>query len=245
MIGRRRGRTPDVRGLVEEHLGAGRPTGWFEPLYAAVRGRADDVPWGGQDPHPYVADWLADPVVAPPGGRAVVVGCGLGGDALAVHEAGHEVTAFDVAPTAVAWARERLPDEVEVRTADLLDLPADLVGAFDLVVEVRTVQSLPGVVRDAAMHAVASLAAPGGVVVVVTLLATSADAAATTDGPPWAQAPSELAAYLAGGLRRVALEHPEPREGEQALDVRVTFVRDDGPASTGGADGPDVLGIHG
>jgi SAM-dependent methyltransferase len=244
-MGRRRGRTPDVRRLVEEHLGAGRPTGWFEPLYAAVRGRADDVPWGGRTPHPYVTDWLADPVVAPPGPRAVVVGCGLGGDALALHEAGHEVTAFDVAPTAVDWARQRLPEAVEVRAADLLDLPGDLVGAFDLVVEVRTVQSLPGVVRDAAMHAVASLAAPGGVVVVVTLLATSGQAAATWEGPPWAQAPSELAAYLAGGLRRVALEHPDVREGEQAMDARLTLVRDDGPAPSGPTTGPDVLGIHG
>jgi SAM-dependent methyltransferase len=246
VVGRRRpGRTPDVRGLVDEHLGAGRPTGWFEPVYAAARGRADRVPWGGEQPHPYVTDWLDDPVVPPPGRRAVVVGCGLGADAAEVDERGYEVTAFDVAPSAVAWARKRLPATVDVRVQDLLELPDDLVGAFDLVVEVRTVQSLPGVVRDAAMHAVASLAGPGGVVVVVTLLATSADAAAAWEGPPWAQAPSELAAYLAGGLRRVALEHPEPA-GEPAIDVRLTFVRDDagGAGAPSRASGEDVLGIH-
>jgi SAM-dependent methyltransferase len=243
VIGRRRDRdrVPDVRRLVEEHLGAGRPTGWFEPLYAAAGGRASRVPWGGEQPHPYVTGWLEDPVVPPPGRRAVVVGCGLGADALALHERGYEVTAFDVAPSAVDWARQRLPGPVRVQVADLLDLPDDLVGAFDLVVEVRTVQSLPGVVRDAAMHAVASLAAPGGVVVVVTLLATSADAAASSDGPPWAQAPSELAAYAAGGLRRVALEHPEP-DGAPSIDVRLTFVRDG--ASEPDAEPVDVLGIR-
>lgn len=235
-------------GLVEEHLGAGRPTGWFDPLYAAADGDASAVPWDGREAHPYLADWLADPVVDPPGRRAVVVGAGLGGDARALHDAGYTVTAFDVAPTAVAWARERVPEAVTVLEADLLDLPDGLVGGFDLVVEVRTVQSLPGVVRDAAMHAVASLAAPGGVVVVVTLLATSADAAARWSGPPWAQAPSELAAYLAGGLRREALEHPDPA-GEDALEARVTFVRDPrGPGTlAGGLDvgGPDdVLGIR-
>jgi SAM-dependent methyltransferase len=241
----RRGGTPDVRRLVEEHLGSGRPTGWFEPVYAATEGRAAGVPWGGEEAHPYVSDWLAAPVLTPPGPRAVVVGCGLGGDAAAVHRAGFEVTAFDVAPTAVRWARRRLPGPVEVRVADLLDLPGDLVEAFDLVVEVRTVQSLPGLVRDAAMHAVASLAAPGGVVLAVTLLATSASAAADADGPPWPQAPSELAAYAAGGLRRVALEHPEPLAGETALDVRLTWVRDaaGGSPSGRGTGGADVLGI--
>jgi hypothetical protein len=240
VLRRRKRRPADVPALVEEHLGAGRPTGWFEPLYAAADGRADEVPWGGADPHPYVTDWLADPVVAPPGRRAVVVGGGLGGDALATHEHGYDVTVFDVAPSAVAWSRRRLPAAVDVRVADLLDLGDALVGAFDLVVEVRTVQSLPGVVRDAAMHAVASLAAPGGVVLVVTLLATSAETAATWTGPPWAQAPSELAAYRAGGLERVALEHPDPA-GEPAVEVRVTFHRGPGGLPAGG--GEDVLGL--
>lgn len=249
MFRRRRASTPppdvDVAGLVADHLGAGRPTGWFEPLYAAADGHESSVPWGGVEAHPYLTDWLAAPIVDPPGRRAVVVGCGLGGDAAAVHAAGFEVTAFDVAPTAVAWARERLPDAVDVRVADLLDLDGSLVGAFDLVVEVRTVQSLPGVVRDAAMHAVASLAGPGGVVVAVTLLATSADAARDWQGPPWAQAPAELAAYRAGGLERVAMEHPDP-DGAPAVDVRLTFER--GPQPPGGglplAGGPDVLGIR-
>lgn len=249
MFRRRPARPPlDVGALVAEHLEEGRPTGWFEPLYADAAGDAARVPWGGATPHPYVESWLADPVLVPPGDRAVVVGCGLGADARSLLEHGYDVTAFDIAPSAVTWARERLPASVALRTADLLDLDEDLRGAFDLVVEVRTVQSLPGLVRDAAMHAVATLAAPGGVVVVVTLLATSATAAAAWDGPPWAQAPAELAAYRAGGLERVALEHADPA-GDAALDVRLTFVRPSG----GGASGPqgtppvgpdDVLGIR-
>ena len=50
----------------------------------------------------------------------------------------------------MAAARERYPDTaVEYRVADLLDLPADLVGAFDLVIEVSTVQALPPELRTA------------------------------------------------------------------------------------------------
>lgn len=237
-----------VRELVDEHLEAGRPTGWFEPVYAAAAGDVDRVPWGGAEAHPYVTDWLADPVVDPPGRRAIVVGCGLGGDAAAVHTAGYDVLAFDVAPSAVAAARGRLPDAVEVRQLDLLDLPDDLLASADLVVEVRTVQSLPGLVRDAAMHAVASLASPGGVVLTVGLLATSAAAAADADGPPWPQAPSELAAYAAGNLRRVALEHPD-HDGAAAVDVRLTWIREDGPGTgppiVALGDPRDVLGLAG
>lgn len=217
-----------------EHLEAGRPTGWFEPLYARARGDAGAIPWAKLTPHPYVVDWLDDPVAAPPGRVAAVVGCGLGDDAAELARRGFEVVAFDVSASAVEWARTRFPRAgVDWRVADLLDLPDDLVGAFDLVVEVRTVQSLPGVVRDAAMHAVGRLVAAGGVVVAVTLVAASDDVARAWQGPPWVQAPSELAAYRAAGLERVALEHPDPDE-RGVMEVRLTLQRPAGSPPPGG-----------
>jgi len=173
-------------------------------------------------------------VVVPPGRRAVVVGCGLGDDAAELARRGYDVVAFDVAPSAVDWARNRFPRAgVDWRVADLLDLPDDLVGAFDLVVDVRTVQSLPGVVRDAAMHAIGRLAASGGAVLAVTLVAAATEVARTWQGPPWAQAPSELAAYRAAGLERVALEHPDA-DDRGVMEVRLTLQRPAGNASPGG-----------
>jgi SAM-dependent methyltransferase len=70
--------------------------------------------------------------------RVLVPGAGRGHDALAWAEAGHHVTAVDFAPLAVAAAREAasardLP--LAVREADILALPGDLAGAFDLVWE--------------------------------------------------------------------------------------------------------------
>jgi SAM-dependent methyltransferase len=235
---RPRAARPDVEALVAQHLAAGAPTGWFEPLYAAaaVLGDTGVLPWG-VGPHPYLVDWLRrPPLPVPSGGRAVVVGAGLGDDAVAVAEAlpDVEVTAFDVAPSAVGWARSRHPrSAVTWEVADLLALPDAWLGRFDLVVEVRTVPSLPGVVREAAMHAIGTLAAPGGVVVAIGLLATSSDAARRVEGPPWPQAPAELAAYRAAGLARVALEHP-PAAGASAVEARSTWVR--GPA-VGAASG--------
>ena len=192
------------------------------------------MPWAELTAHSYVVDWLDTPVVAPPGQRAVVVGCGLGDDAAELARRGYEVVAFDVSASAVAWARKRFRRApVDWRVLDLLDLPDDLLGAFDLVVEVRTVQSLPGVVRDAAMHAIGTLAAPGGVVVAVSLVASSNDVARSWQGPPWAQAPSELAAYRAAGLERIALEHPDPDE-RGVMEVRLTLQRPVGSPPPGG-----------
>jgi SAM-dependent methyltransferase len=225
---RRREAGPDVPALVEHHLEAGEPSGWFEPLYAAASPDATAVPWAALAPHPYVVDWLDAPVVAPPGRRALVVGCGLGDDAAVLARRGFEVTAIDVAPTAVRWARRRFRrDPITWLALDLLDPAArrPLEGGFDLVVEVHTVPYLPGVVRDAAMHAIGGLVAPRGVLVAVTFVATDA-ATTTTAEPPWPQAPSEFAAYRAAGLVRLALEHPpgDPA-GTGVLEARLTWQR--------------------
>ncbi len=223
----------DARRLIDNHLEVGDPTGWFEPLYSLVGRHVGQLPWRPQGPHPYLVDWLDDPVVQPPGRRAIVVGCGLGDDAVELAGRGYAVTAIDIAPTAVRRARKRARrargPAVDWRVADLLSLDETLAGTFDLVVEVDTVPWLPGVVRDAAMHAVGSLAAPGGAVVVVTRLAASSSVAASTVGPPWPQAPSELATYAAAGLERVALEHP-PVDGSGRFEARLTFQRPGPPA---------------
>lgn len=233
MIGRRRRRPIDLPALIDHHLEAGEPTGWFEPLYDAAGRDPDLVPWARPGAHPYVTDWLDDPIAAPPGTRAVVVGCGLGDDAAVLARRGYAVTAFDVAPSAIAWARRRhRRHDVTWVVADLLALPVELAGSFDLVVEVATVTSLPGVVRDAAMHAIGNLASSGGVVLTVGLLATSSDAAAAVTGPPWPQAPSELAAYRAAGLERIALEHPEAGD-DGVLEVRATWRRTGGSVLLG------------
>lgn len=221
---RRRGR-PDPHEIAARHLEVGDPTGWFETLYAEADRDHGAIPWVRREAHPYLTGWLADPVVAPPGRRAVVVGCGWGDDAAATAAAGFEVIGFDLAPSAVHRARRRFRRSgIDFRVADLLALPDELVGAFDLVVEVDTVPWLPGVVRDAAMQSIASLAVPNGVAVVVTRLATDERARGEVDGPPWAQAPSELAAYRAGGLTRSALEHP-PHDGSPVMDARLTWQR--------------------
>ena len=173
-----------------------------------------------------MTSWLDQPGLDVAGVDAVVVGCGLGDEAADLARRGCRVTAFDVSPTAVDWARRRFPDaDVDWRVVDLFDLPDELVGAFGLVVEVRTVQSVPPDRHDDAMRAVASLVGPGGFLLATLLLATSDTAARTWDGPPWALAPSDLATYAMAGLERVGLDHPTGAEDDPAMEVRLVMQR--------------------
>lgn len=200
-------------------------TGWFEPLYDEAGGDAGRVPWARLAPSPLLLSWLDQPGLDVDGSDALVVGCGLGDDAAELARRGCRVTAFDVAPSAVGWARERFPAlDVTWEVADLLDLPDRYRQAFGLVVEVRTVQSLPEEVRADAIAAVAATVAPGGVLVHAGLVATSPRAAKQWDGPPWALSPDELRGYEAAGLERLDLAHPADPDGE-AMEVVLTLQR--------------------
>ena len=219
------------RALAEEYLAAGQPCGWFEPAYAAAVAAGRQLPWQEATGHPWLESWLEQPVHTPPGRRALLVGCGVGEDVPPLLARGYDVTALDIAPTALAWARQRAArrgdgsdSAVDWHAGDVLAPGAALTGAFDLVVEIHTVPWLPGVVRDAAMTAIAGTVAPGGVALVITELATSDTERSALAGPPWPQAPSELAAYRAGGLVRLALEHP-PAGDRATMEVRITWQR--------------------
>ncbi len=83
---------------------------------------------------------------------ALVVGAAYGVDAEYLASRGFDVTAFDVAPSAVRGAQERYPDSpVHYVVADLLDPPRAWAEAFPFVYESLTVQSLPDAVRPQAI----------------------------------------------------------------------------------------------
>ena len=177
---------------------------WFEQLYAeAARGTAV-VPWDRGAPHPVFEPWLSTRSLSDLGPRAIVVGTGFGSDAELLAAAGFETRAFDIAPTAVDGARQRHPESVvDYVVADLLELPSDWLGEYDLVVEIMTVQSMPRRWRRQAVEAVASLVTPGGTLVVVA--AALDDGADPDDGPPWPLTREEVDLFAAAGLREVDL----------------------------------------
>lgn len=80
---------------------------WFEDRYRAAEAGEGLPSWADLRPNPHLTDWIV--AARPALGRVAVVGCGLGDDAAALAQAGFSVTAFDVAPTAVASAARRFP----------------------------------------------------------------------------------------------------------------------------------------
>jgi methyl halide transferase len=93
-----------------------------------------DIPWDSGEPSIELARILEVHGIRPPG-RALEVGCGTGTNAVFLAGRGFEVTATDVAPTALAVARERAARagaDVTWVEADLLARP-DLGVGYDLV----------------------------------------------------------------------------------------------------------------
>jgi SAM-dependent methyltransferase len=165
-------------------------TAWFERLYAAAEAGEASVPWFRGGPNPFVEQWVRERQLDGAGRRALVIGTALGDDAELLASRGYAVTAFDIAPTAIERARGRFPgSSVDYRVADLLDLPAEWQGSFDLVAEAITVQSLPLSLRDRAIDAIASCVAPGGTLVVVSGIW---EGEGPREGPPWPLTREEL-----------------------------------------------------
>jgi SAM-dependent methyltransferase len=184
-----------ARRLAAESIALGDATGWFEPLYAAAEQGATTVPWADRAPYPGLVSALAG---VPGRGRALVVGCGLGDDAEHVASLGFTTVAFDVSSTAIASAQRRFPrSAVEYVTADLLSPPGTWAGAFNLVVEVFTLQVLTGAARRTAAAQHARMVAPGGRLL---LIARAREDHEDPGQMPWPVTRSEVESFRRYGL---------------------------------------------
>jgi SAM-dependent methyltransferase len=185
-------------------LSAEADRAWFERLYAAADSGDAELPWDKGAPHQLLERWVRDRGISGDGRRAMVVGCGMGRDSEYLAGLGFATVAFDFSATAVAAVRRRFPDSpVDYRVADLLDPPTAWTGAFDLVVESLTVQSLPRQLRPAAIARVRELVAPGGTLLVIAAV-KGAD-----EGPPdgpWPLTRAEVESFAAGEVELVRLE---------------------------------------
>ena len=198
----------------EDHLTNPRRDQFFETVYENAGRDAAMVPWADLQ----AKDKLAAFLVENPGtGKtAVDVGCGLGDNAEALARAGYKTLGFDFSPKAVHWARERFADgEVNYQIGDLFDLPEEWQGAFDLVHECYTLQSIPPDTLRETVPAIASLLAPGGTLLVYTRLR---DDDTDVDGPPWPLERSMAFSFSDHGLRLISETPFFLEKGERKIE---------------------------
>lgn len=183
------------------------------------------VPWAALAPSPHLLDWLDGGFVELSGRKALVVGCGLGDDAEAVAARGAMVTAFDIAPSAIAAARRRFPASVVCyEVADLLQLPAAWYGEFDLIAEIGTLQVLSGLARARSVRALSRLAGPLGSVLVISRLRDERDPPGSA---PWPLTAGELRPFIDAGLVLAEWEDFDDDSGPGApvRMLRAVFTR--------------------
>jgi SAM-dependent methyltransferase len=132
----------------------------------------------------------------PCGGRAVVPGCGFGNDAEKLATRRFDVTALDVSRSAIEWCGKKHSEtSVQDEVQDLFRLPEAYREAFDVVVEVYTLQAIPLPERSAGFGPMADCVAPGGVLFAVVRGRNDGDRV-DGDGPPYR-------GDQPGGMRRI------------------------------------------
>ncbi|MER7247426.1 methyltransferase domain-containing protein [Kribbella sp. NPDC000426] len=220
---------PDVvsRRIARESIGRDDATGWFEQLYAAAAEGSAVVPWDRGTAHQQLIDWVDESQPDGTGKTALVVGAGTGWDAELVVDRGYDTTAFDISPTAIATAHRNHPDsKAHYIVADLLAPPTDWHRAFDLVVEIYTVQALPIHLQPDAVKQVTELVAPGGTLLVIAAARPDDQPDDEVEGPPWPLTRATIQSFTAPDLHLIQLDQAPSPSDPTILRWRAEYLRD-------------------
>lgn len=126
---------------------------------------------------------------APAVGKAAVIGCGQGRDALLFAWVGFEVVGFDFAPSAIARARnlsESQGIDCSFLQRDIFDLPGEFPNYFDCVVEHTCFCAIRPEQRPDYVQVIRSILKPGGELIALFW------AHGRPDGPPFGTTLEEL-----------------------------------------------------
>jgi SAM-dependent methyltransferase len=208
-------------------LARGDPLKWFDELYRSANGDLSRVPWADRRPNRNLVSWLEREKPVGRGRSCVVVGCGLGDDAELLDRHGFKVTAFDISPAAIDWARQRFPStRVAYEVADLFAPSPVHAAGFDFVFESYTVQALPYGLRDRSIAAVAALVAPAGRLLVIARGREPDEYLDANVGPPWPLTFDDIRRFESHGLRSTGFEDYHDEEDPPVRRFRATFARE-------------------
>jgi len=205
-----------VAEIASEHYKRGDVMGWFEALYKESAGNNEMIPWADLEPNRFFHKWAEATGLQGDGRTALVVGCGLGDDAKFLHDLGFKVTAFDISPTAIEWAKRlHAGHDIQFLVADLFKTPDHWKyshpGGFDLVLEIYTIQPLPIAMRDDVIDSIASFVGNDGSLVVVT---RGREDDEEPEKLPWPMSRRELSRFETNGLEQTDFCIMPGEEGE-------------------------------
>ena len=202
----------------------GDPTNWFEPLYARSDKDGAGVPWANMATHPSFAHWLNQNPLTGNGKTALVVGCGMGDDAVELERLGFQVTAFDVSATAISYCIERFPHStINFEQADLLEGQPQWRHKFDFVLEIYTVQALPPKYETELVQNISGFVAPGGQLLVIAEVGN--EPRSFENGPPWILTPDHTELFEAQGLTLRSTDIKKSNEGDNDRVFVSCFTR--------------------
>ena len=169
------------------------------------RWQEGNTPWNLGQAAPELASVLSG---WRPVGRALVPGCGHGHEVSLLQDLGWNAVGLDVAPEALAAARQRDP-RPQWRCGDVLHPPPIWRGSFHLVLEHTCFCALPPRCRPSYAEAVTSLLRSGGSFLGLFWCHSR------PDGPPFGSSPRELETCFGGALRLVTLRQAHHSVGDR------------------------------
>jgi SAM-dependent methyltransferase len=161
--------------------------------------RRGDVFWDKGAPSPPLKQYLDRHEIR---GRTLVPGCGRGHEVALAVEHGLDAVGLDIAPTAIAEARALYP-QIGARfiLGNFFDLPAELRGVFDVVIEHTCLCALPLAMRPDYRRAVDGALRPAGLLVGIWFINPALDPG--EEGPPFGITLAELTALFKDGYEIV------------------------------------------
>lgn len=179
-----------------------KPNDWFEQLYSESDEAGSGVPWANMTPHPIFKSWIDKFPALKSTKTALVVGCGLGDDAIELETKGYNVTAFDVSESAIDLCKKRFPESrVEFIKADLLEGVSNWYKKFDFVLEIFTIQALPPKYEKRLIQNVSDFVSDNGKLVVITEI--QKEKRSYENGPPWLLNIDYIESFEICGLKKV------------------------------------------
>lgn len=171
------------------------------PEYWETRYLEENTPWDlGQAAPPFVSMLISKEAPIP--GRAAVLGCGRGYDALIFAAHGFETIGFDFSASAIEDAQllaDTVGSTAKFMQRDIFELPGEFENYFDYVIEHTCFCAINPQKRFDYVDVVNSILKPGGETIAVFFTHNR------PGGTPYGLDPTEIKQYMHRGFETISL----------------------------------------